>query len=313
MDNTTNTEIEISFSNFLGLDNVSDPTRLNVGKDGIRQTIATNVDVYSDNTLARRDGYTRVSTGAFERIWSQGGTFLGIKDNNLVQITKSGSTYTFTQVMAGAENRPIIYADTGLGIYFSDGSIIKVFKNGIVSDIPATTLDFKIPTPAGHILEYHKSRLYVAVGSLIFITDSNHFDIIDGRVGIKSYGSKILMWKALSTGIYMSDSYNTCFLRDLNPDELLGAKIFGYKRILNYPAILGTGQKIYNIITPANRSFDEAIIWTSSQGICIGGPNGEVENVTEKTYDMPSVVEGTDIYRKIAQDNQYISILKIRG
>ena len=305
------TSVDLTYNKFVGKDNLNDPTRLKIGEDAVRLTIATDIFINKDFSMERREGYTLIQSGSFSSMWSQNGKWIVIKDGNLVQITKNGIAYTFTPLIVASGK--LVYADTGLGIYFSDGITIKVFRNGVISDVSATTVDFKIQTPAGHILEYHKSRLYIAVGNLIFITDPNNFDIVDGRAGIKPYSSKILMWKALSTGVYMSDSYTTWFLKDMNPDEVLGAKVFGYKKVLDYPAIFGTGKKIYNLITPAQRYFEEAVIWTSEQGICIGGPNGEVENVTEKTYDMPSVVEGTDLYRKTGKNNQYISILKIRG
>ena len=306
------TTVDLTYNKFAGKDNLNDPTRLKIGEDAVRLTTATDIFINKDFSMERRDGYELVQAGSFSSMWTSNGVWLAIKDGDLVQVTKNGTVFTFTEIMSGTTN-PIVYADTGLGIYFSDGITIKVFRNGVVSEVPATTVNFKLQTPAGHILEHHKSRLYVAVGSLIFITDPNIYDIVDGRSGVKTYSSKILMWKALSTGVYMSDSYTTWFLRDMNPDEVLGAKVFGHKKILDYPAILGTGRKIFNLVTPAGRYFDEAIIWTSAQGICIGGPNGEVENVTEKTYAMPSVVEGTDLYRKTGKNNQYISILKIRG
>ena len=304
--------IEIRHDRFYGEDNLNDPTSLAV-ENGSRQVKALNCSITPDNLIERRAGYKLITSGTFKDIWSSAGTMFGIKDGDLVRIYRESGSIQYETLWYGVGDRILVYADTGNGVYISDGTVLKVFRDGALSGVANTTDAFKIRTPAGTILEYHKARLYVVVDNLLYITEAANFDIVDMRTGIRPFPSDIRMVKAVRTGLYLSDSHRTYFLRDIQPvaETSFDLKMFHYAPVLDYPAIKGTGRRVANIIT-ASGVYSEAIMWTSERGICIGGTEGQVENLTERFYAMPSIIEGVDIYQKPGNLKQYITLLRIR-
>lgn len=303
--------IEIKHERFLGLDNLSDPTRLR-SDVGSRQVTALNCSIRPDYTIERRKGYELVTSADFRDIWASGDVMLAVKDNNLVRVTDYAATVQYETLWYGVGGRKFAYADTGNGIYLTEGTVLKVFRSGSLSDVPGTTEDFKIKTPAGSILEYHKGRLYVVVDNLIYITDVANCDVVDMRTGIKPMPSDVRMVKSLKTGLWVSDSHKTYFFRDIQAvaDVPFDMKMFAHSMVFDYPAVKGTGRKVTNILTQLQK-YDEAIMWTSEQGVCIGG-DGVAENLTESRWNLTSVMEGVDIYSKTGGLHQYITMLKTR-
>lgn len=314
-------DLNISYNKFYGIDNANDPVSLRVGENGTRLTTGTNIDINLDMSMELRDGYIRVETGVFKNFWDNKSSMFGIKNNNLVRYYKVSGTLVSEVLWYGAGIRKLVYCDTGIGIYISDGISMKVFRNNVLSNIPETTNPLKIKLPPCLMMEFHKSRMYSISGKNIFISDcptqdNPHFDVVDLRTGIKTFPSDIRMFKAVKNGIYVSDSYNTWFMRDIDPimDVPFSMKMFDMIQIFDYPAIPGgTGRKLFKITTPSGKYYDEATIWTSTRGVCIGGNDGIAENLTGKVYNMPSIVEGMDFYRKKGNSGQYIMLLKTRG
>jgi hypothetical protein len=314
-------DLNISYNKFYGIDNANDPVSLRVGEDGTRLTTGTNIDINLDMTMELRDGYTFTESGIFKNFWASGGVMFGIKNNNFVRYYKESGVLTSEILWYGAGIRKLVYCDTGMGIYISDGVSMKVFRNDVLTDVPETTNPLKIKLPPSTLLEFHKSRMYSIWEKYIFISDcptqdNPYYDVVDMRTGIKIFPSDIVMFKAIKGGIYVSDSYNTWFMRDIDPimDVPFSMKMFDIVQVFDYPAVPGgTGRKQFKITTPSGKYYDEAVIWTSIRGICIGGNDGITENLTEKMYNMPSIFECTDFYRKKGNSNQYITLLKTRG
>jgi hypothetical protein len=240
--------LNISYNKFYGLDNANDPTSLRVGENGTRLTTALNIDIPLDMSMELRDGYNLQETGIFKNFFSSNGIMLGIKNNNLVWYYKSSGVLTSTVLWYGAGQRRLTYCDTGMGIYISDGILIKVFRNGVLSDISTTINPLKIQLPAGTLLEFHKQRLYSISGNYVFISDcptqdNPYYDVVDMRSGVIPFPSDIRMFKAVKNGIYISDSYNTWFIKDMNSvmDVPFDVKMFDYTQVFDYPAIKDTG------------------------------------------------------------------------
>lgn len=308
------TELHINFRKFYGVDTANDASSMRVGEDGIRLTKGTNIDITRLFEMELRDGYAVAQAGIFKNAWSSRGIFFAVMNNNLVRVTKVAGSLTFTTLWYNAGDRKLIYCDTGDDIMISDSTVLKYYRDGALSEVSDPTTTFKRKMPAGVLLEHHKSRFYSIVGNLFYYSDVAKYHQYDIRIPLKPYPSDILMFKALSTGVWLSDSQSTYFLADMPASKELGAKQFEVGKKFDYPAaFLGTGKRVFDIISPLDRFYPEALIWTSTKGICIGGKDGSVENLTEKTSTMPSVTEGTDFYRKKNNSNQYITLLKTRG
>ena len=307
---------KIAYRKFTGINNVDDPVSLidrSRGNMTIPLVVATNIDIHKDQHLSRCDGYTKVISGIYTSVWSNDFLILGINNGNLVQIK---GDYTITILMSGVGDYKMVYEtvydDTGMRVYFTNGMIIGKIKNGVASLLGATTQEFKSVLPPGDMLKYFSGRLYLIKDKTIYVSDVLNREVYDRRWGFKQIETTITMFEGLTEGIYVSDSEGVFWMKKIDEmPEVAATSSFAFSLIDNTPAIPGTAIKLNNIISPSGARHRQAVLWTSKNGLCLGGDNGMYERVLDGVYNIPvHYQKGASVFRESGDLNQYISILK---
>jgi len=108
------------------------------------------------------------------------------------------------------------------------------------------------------------------------------------------------MVRAVKDGLYVSTEYNTYYLNGYHPKEFFQTKV------ADYPAILGTDVLIDGRKIRSGEIKDKVVMWASTEGICIGGPEGLFENLTERKLVYPSANIGAGV----CIDDRYVCLLK---
>ena len=136
----------------------------------------------------------------------------------------------------------------------------------------------------------------VANGSIIFYSDVAKIEQYEPSKNYVPLLGIITMMKAVDNGVYISDGKSTYFASGL---DFQGATL---ETIADYPALAGTAQYIDAGVKKGS------VIWMSPNGICMGGPSGAFENITEDRY-LPEELDafGPALFRSDLK--QYITSL----
>lgn len=288
----------IEWKKFSGIRNTGFPT----GHTKAELIIADNVDITADNKIWRRYGKTRVISGAFHSLFSDGSTCLAVKDEKLIRIFPD---YSYLTILLDAGKDRMSYVSVNGTIYYTNYKVIGYVQNGQCYEFQTPTHQFKRAPLPGQLIEYYRGCLYIARDNILWFTDALAFNSVDMRKNFKQFPSRILMVRAVDDGMYVSDSKSTYFLSGNSPTE------FALKKIFDYPAILGTdtasdGQSL-------NREYQGRVaLWAGERGVCIGMNGGQALNATDKKYLLPFGIEGASIAR-IEELKQFVVAINPRG
>lgn len=306
----------LRFSRFKGINNVDDPIRLHEGNkvSGLTSLVeAENVDIDSERMLSRRKGRLAPTVaGNIYSIWSNENEdiCLYMEGGGLRQLFSDdtnqgiGGGWGIGLLASYVEINDIVVISTTHKIgYFKDGRLYDNFDN---FRSPLRNLRPAIPHPIGksdpvpgHLVEIFQNRLLVASGSNIFFSDAMMIYDFDRHENYHQFHGVISMMKAVSDGVYVSDSKNTYFLAggDFQKAQL--------KIVADYMAFGDTAIEIEGEELGLEGYSGKVIMWASEKGICVGAEGGRFANITKLVYSPGSTwKEGAGLFRK--DKKQYI-------
>ncbi|MCK5615759.1 hypothetical protein KAR91_78575 [Candidatus Pacearchaeota archaeon] len=291
------------FSRFRGINNVDDPVRLfdiDQMEAAGSTSLAAATDVYVDDTrmMVQREGYDQRATGNIHSMWSNGEICLFVEGSDLKRLESDLTTKTI--IKAGFGSAAASFVDINGVIVVSNYNKKGLISDGVYSEFLTSfqleDLINKEPMPPGHLVETYKGRLLIARGQIVNYSDVTKIKQYDPSKNYIPLLGIITMMKAVSNGVYISDGQKTYFANGLD------LKTATLETIADYPALAGTAQLISKGVKKDN------IIWMSPEGICMGGPGGAFENITEDRY-LPGEPDafGPALFR--SDLNQYITSL----
>lgn len=147
--------------------------------------------------------------------------------------------------------------------------------------------------PAGHIVRTFRSRLLVAAGAVIYVSEpfSPLYDPMRGYVPLPS---RVTMVAPAQAGVYVATAHKTYWLSGENPDD---AQLV---EMLPYGAPEGTATGIENT---------NDVAWFSTRGLVIGTQDGQVKNVQEDVVSVGKASSGATLFREQDGMRQLISTL----
>jgi hypothetical protein len=258
----------------------------------------------------------RKVAGDFHSFFCEGGTALVVNGDALCVVYPDFSLKPLRNVTAGASME---YAQVDDAIYYCNG-----IETGKVQDElswpweysgervgPETDRDFQSP-PVGNIVRHFKGKMYVVRHDTVWYSEPYDHSAFDMVRNFLKFDSGIIMFRPVERGIFVSDHERVYFLRGDSVQE----KFFEKVGICNYPAIRGMDEKFMGRLNPVEGSRgimpfvdtemgELGTVFTSKEGICYGGPDGEFYNLTDKKIDFPGGSSGCGQVWK----GKYISIL----
>ena len=292
------------FRGTTGLNTRLDPVRLRFDPEAGISDLAACADCVVDDTgrISRRDGFTATTrTEAWRSLFSCGQYALGIKGGAL-SVIEPDMTYTsIRNVNADAKMsyfrdtdgvRDVIYYCNG----YEKGRVIdKISYSWPVSKYvgPETRKEF-YESPIGHLLEIRNSRMFIAENNILWYSEPGAYSLYRLASNYFGFSSRLKMIQAVLEGLWVSDSESIYFLsgaiipsRSEMPKQI---------KMADYSVIEGTPVKV-----SGNRVGEGmpgiVIIFTTTEGICVGTGNGQLINTTEKKLTMPGGLTGTGLYK----------------
>lgn len=300
----------ITFGVFTGINNVSADLRptseLIKTPAGVKTAYSArdilNLDIDNNFGLISRVKHKLQTAGTnMHSLWSDGDTCFCVDGDSLYLINPDLS---LTSILSGLTiGAWLTYLSDFDRIYFSNGTIIKYYKDSTLHDLPVPATKFKLPLPPGKFMAKYRSRIYLAAGRVLYITDplSDHYDT---RYGFRPFESDITMVRAVDDGLYISDSDNTHFLKGNDLDELIRLQVD------DSSAIPYTDLTIDGKYFTEGRENSNYAIWTSQRGICVGDNDGNVKNVTSSRYVLGDYSRGSAVLRSVDGLNHYLVTLE---
>jgi hypothetical protein len=292
-----------TISKFLGISNVDNALR-------IAPTIinheyvyplreGNNVEIDNSYGLKSRSGYTSVKAGAdIHSLWSDGKTCLYVDGQILYQLLAG---YSVIAIRSGLSyKRRMSYVPINDRVYYTNGEVIGYVSKNADNHLPAPGREFKEPLPPGKFIEYYRGCLYVAGGNVLYISDPL-CDYYDTRTGYKLFSAEITMLRSTDGGIYISDD-RVWFVKGRGPDEFDRDEVYPSQAI-PYTDLKVPGKYIKDGLE------GEVAMWTSQNGICMGGGNGEVVNLTDERMIFDPTAQGAAFLKEVGHVRHYINSL----
>jgi len=288
---------------FAGIDNVNLLTDMEqVNDQGHKYYFASavNFDLTNKRDMRRRDGYRLLHDFGLpdvHSIWSfKDDCFFMVGDS----LYRLNSNLTYTLLLGGFGISPMNYAEVYGKYYFTNTTEIgRIDSNGI-SAIPSPTDNFKVKMPAGHLMEWYNQCLYIAVGNIIYCSDPTFPGQYDYRHGLLPFNSRITMLKAVTDGLWVSDSENIYFL---GGDTVLN---FSTSHKQKVPVIERSAAVIDGRYLGTD-SVGKSVLMLTTAGICIGSSGGNFLVPTADRYHGSKYFVAYDASVRISQDRyQYL-------
>jgi hypothetical protein len=292
---------------FLGIDNTSDPTKLQIHRGGgIFLTEADNVDIDDENMVHRRKGWNElILAGAVHSAWSDGNVFLFVQGTDFKRLNKD---YTVTILITSVDPTDrMCYVAVNDIVYFSNSSIVGYIEHGISYPFPDPDQTFKQRMVGGHILEYYNNRLYAALDSIIYHSDATILTRMDKRKNaIAAFSGRVKMMKAVVDGIYVSADGKTQFMAGDDPGE------FVINPATDTEAIEGTAITVEGDDV-GKGEVGRTVYWLSEDGVYKGYPGGAAVLMQGGRFAIEDLVQGAAILTNANGYQQYLAISELKA
>lgn len=269
---------------------------------------AENVDIDNIGAVSSRFGYSRFLAEPSHSLKSiSGAVCLVVINTDLcvlypdfsILVIKSGITSPLSYWEF--ENRVYLTGTNIIGYVSKDDysfNELPVFQEDNIDGIPSNLVELyyqtKMAMPAGELLTIYQSRLYVASGNMIYVSDPLLFHIVDKVAGFIQCAGSIRMLYAIGDGIYVSDDTGLFFLKG-KYEEMVKVHLSTKK------AIKGSAIAIDpNIPKPdKDTKLNEAIYFLTEEGICLGGTGGVYKPLTSDKHLDLNANSGAMAYRRL--------------
>lgn len=283
-----------------GIDATRPAFRLGVDPDSgaYHVPMAVNVDVGPSGEVSRRPGFFRVAEGGFHSLWSDGGhaAYAGCGDGlvRIVPDVHDPAGVVVETVASGlTPGAPVCFLGVAGRVYYANG-----FETGVIADGRAGAWggaaamfrpgDFVDP-PAGHLLEYHAGRIFIASGETVYFTQgAGAFHLVDPAGGfLPVRGGRVRLLAAVDDGLFVGTDQEVFFAAGRDPKDFL------YSRVMDQPPLPGTG------LAGAGADLEpvagkpiagKAVVWADRRGMCLGLAGGRVERLIR--LSLPEAGQG---------------------
>ncbi len=310
-----------TINKFKGLDNKSNPESLvRLTKRDSFLTEADNVDISSSLSVSRRSGFSLADAGDFHSLWSNkaGSISLAVKDGNLVKINPDLSLVDI-MVIGGI---PVSYADTGAGIYMSNGNVMARY-NGVTAEVLAQAGTYEWPTrnaidpdeeqefydapPPGELLVWMFGRLWIVAEGGIYYSrpfQPDSFDLRNNYIDLPG----VTMLAPVDDGFYVATGEEAFFHIGGNPKEP-----GGLRQVCNYGAVARTALETNSSFFGYEKLTGRVVVWESDRGKVLGANSGQVLEMTSKHVSQESADLGAMFMREVNGQTHLVSSLAQSG
>lgn len=271
------------FKGALRLNNKRPPERLVVSQEGfVELAEATNVVITEDRAVELAPGFGYLSRNAVHSGFVFEDRCFYVEGTNLVSLTPSLVATTLRSGLT--PNLPVSFAPFGPRVFYTN-SIERGFILGDVdyawgfSRSTAPVVDRESEAmPLGHLVGSYKGYLLVAVGDTVHASEEwNPFACYLGE-NFHQFPGKVLLMAECGNALVVGDEKSLYHIADPFGQYVV-------RRLLNQPPLTDRFEQVYNF-----GEYGNGIVLLSATGLCFVSEGGELIQLTESHYNMPSLV-----------------------
>jgi hypothetical protein len=291
------------FDKTVGLTDAIDPVRL---EDGMLAK-AENVVIDTSGAIKRREGMMSLSSSACHSLFSCGSYGLGVFDGVLKLIESDFSLTSLLSLVGSGRVSYVLGFDGSYDcVFFSNGTVngkvvnkhYSAWTTGSYVGVASTgskVIEYLTAPPIGQFLEIFNGRMFVAVGNLIYFSET--FDYSRFQVTPFVFSSKIQLMVGVTGGMYVGTEDEILFLSGNDPYELSRV------RVMIGRAVVGSCVKVTASDIGLQAKAEVIVFSVSGEGVCIGDSSGSIQNLTKIGIQFPSDFVGAGC---VTEDKQYI-------
>lgn len=294
------------FKGSSGLNTKIDPVRIKFDPEtGIDDlAVAVNVDHDSTGRVTRRKGFAATSrTESIHSLFCEDGkTCLFVTDTSLCQLH---TDYDYTSLATVTSGARVDYCQVGPKVFWVNGHQKGFVENWANNNWtkgtyygPTSTRQLSDP-PVGSLLAYHGGRMYVIQANTAWYSEPYNLNAFNLAENFLWFEDAIRMACPVDDGIFFGTDRKTYFIAGFPPQA-------AEKTIASYPPVEGTAKRIDLSKFGNGQLTGIGWIWTSTKGICVGGPQGLFLNATEKKLEYNNARYGAGI----VIDDRYVATLQ---
>lgn len=243
-----------------------------------------------------RKGRSLVSANRYHSLPRSGEPMLGVRGGNLY-LLQAEPVFRET-FLAAVGDMPMSYADFLGRRYMTNDGIIRYYADGTLQSIPDPSERYMRPLPPGHIIRKWNNRLLLGKFNMVAWSEvgADYYDTRSDRSFWKLGASgRVTMIEPVTDGCYVSDESRVYFVRGDDPTDVQFETVSdaGAWEGSAFPAV---DVKIEQQDQKAH--FKQAVYWCSKNGVFVGGDSGQVINLTEDWYIMPTADRGAGVFYK---------------
>ncbi len=142
---------------------------------------------------------------------------------------------------------------------------------------------FLVNPPAGHLVDYTRGRIYIAVENRVYFTEPVGYNFVHPVFGYYEFPERVTLLKGTNDGLYVGSDITYFIDGDPRPMKTGGSSPVTQKPTLPYKAIEGAA---------CNFVDSQDVMWLSERGVVLGKSGGDVKNLTEERIAMDSANRG---------------------
>jgi len=287
-----------------GLNNIIDPLRHQYNPEtGVGFLAeAVNCDIDDSGMISRRPGQVLLSNISSHSLFCDKGDCFVVQDRvDDAALYMVGSDYSLTGVRSAlTKGSRLAYCQIGTKTYYTNLQQNGVIEDGISSPWPlndhvgADTSRSFYPAPKGRHLCTFMGRMWIASGDVIWVSEPYAYGKFDMSRCFFMFGSDVIMIKAVSTGVWVSTSEYTGFIRgadkfdDMSFEKKSPYPAHEFSECIELIDLSATQYKIQGL----------SALWSSDAGLCIGTSDGTLLIPTSDKLIYPTGASGATVANK---------------
>jgi len=206
----------------------------------------------------------------------------GAAETELIELPENSSLTIHANVPAGHTANIYMSGCNGEELYFIANATAKTINNPAQLLNANEPLDrqYKAAMPVASLFEEFRGFLIAVSDNYLFFSDALDYELCDYLNSTYPFDSPITMLVSVEYGVYLSTQKEIFYASGDSPSTWV------FRSVHSTPAIKNTGKRI-NLNDLGDGATGYGALFVSQDGsICVGTPDGSIQNLTHKKYKL---------------------------
>jgi len=260
---------------------------------------ATNIDINNGYGIDMRPGQTLKSSFVCHSAFSDGFSCLCVKGGTLYSFLPG--EWVFSPLLVIGDDTRMRYTAAAGRIYFTNGSVIGEYFNGVARLFGRPTDPNKGILPAGQAICFFRGHLYTFCDNILYESDTGKIGQYDLESGLKRFPEEGVLLAPCLNGLYAGTTKGVYFGEGSSFAKMPFVKVSEH-RAFDLPVQYEDASQIDGLSMEGRYP-----VFMNSEGPCLGLPSGQIRQLPVERYKPAAGTTGASIIRKANGQHHYIA------